>query len=94
MDGALPEGWTIERVRAESGDTDACLLSGERFVVIEDHRRAEYVELPVEVVLSFSGLCLALAEGEWFMGDLDTTDGSLVCWASYGPDLGKAIEGL
>ncbi|MEU0007442.1 hypothetical protein ABZ079_24965 [Streptomyces sp. NPDC006314] len=31
--------------------------------------------------------------GEWYMGHLDP-DGSVGCWASYGPDLAEAIRNL
>ncbi|MFI0262954.1 hypothetical protein ACH4OW_28420 [Streptomyces sp. NPDC017056] len=46
-----------------------------------------------EVILGFHDLCLVLHDGEWFMGQL-CTDGSITCWASYGPDLAGAIRGL
>jgi hypothetical protein len=93
VDTGLPDGWTIERVRAESEDSEAEPLSLERFVVVELFGQADYAQLQPEVILSFHGLCLVLAEGEWFMGQLDT-DGSIVCWASYGSELGRAIRGL
>ncbi|WP_233289058.1 hypothetical protein [Kitasatospora sp. MBT63] len=89
----LPDGWTIERVRAESGDGTATLLPPWRPVLVERADGADYDRLRPEAILSFHGLCLVLADGEWFMGELDT-DGSLVCWSSYGPDLGVAIQGL
>nr|WP_246193387.1 IS5 family transposase [Kitasatospora atroaurantiaca] len=41
----------------------------------------------------FHGLCLVRADDDWYMGQLDS-DGSVICWASYGPDLGEAIQGL
>lgn len=83
----------MERVRSESGDSEAVLLSLERFVVIEEFGRHDYVPLQPDVILSFHGLCLVRADGEWCMGQLDD-DGSIICWASYGTELGQAIQGL
>ncbi|MFJ7913177.1 hypothetical protein [Kitasatospora sp. NPDC096204] len=89
----LPDEWTIERVRSESGDPEAALLSLERLVVVEDHGLADYVPLQPDVILSFHDLCLVRADEDWFMGHLDV-DGSVICWASYGSDLDEAIRGL
>ncbi|MEU3723235.1 hypothetical protein [Streptomyces sp. NPDC031705] len=93
MNADLPDGWTIERVRSVSGDAQAELLSLQRLVVVEQVGSADYDVLQPDVILSFHGLCLARADGEWFMGELDA-DGSLVCWASYGSELAEAIRGL
>ncbi|MFI8263207.1 MULTISPECIES: hypothetical protein [unclassified Streptomyces] len=93
MNTDLPGGWTIERVRSESGDAEAELLSPERLVVVEQVGFADYDVLQPDVVLSFHGLCLARADDEWFIGELEA-DGSLICWASYGSDLAEAIRGL
>ena len=89
----LPDGWTIERVRSASDDPEAVLLSLERLVVVEEHGGADYTVLQPDVIISFTGICLVRAGDDWFMGDVDT-DGSVICWASYGPDLGEAIRGL
>ncbi|MEU8542207.1 hypothetical protein AB0C52_19825 [Streptomyces sp. NPDC048717] len=95
MDAELPDGWTIERVRSASGDATADPLPLERLVVIEEHEdgRTDYAVLQPDVIISFHGLCLARVDGDWFMGHLEA-DGSIVCRACYGPDLGEAIEGL
>ncbi|KQV14585.1 hypothetical protein ASE03_29715 [Kitasatospora sp. Root187] len=93
MNDGLPDGWTIERVRSVSGDAEAVPLSLERLVVLEEHGRADYTPLRPDVILSFHGLCLVQADDDWFMGDLGT-DGSIICWSSYGTDLGEAIQGL
>ncbi|MFD4741484.1 hypothetical protein ACFWNR_09140 [Streptomyces virginiae] len=93
MNTDLPDGWTIERVRSVSGDAEAELLSLERLVVVEQVGFADYDVLQPDVILSFHGLCLARADDEWFMGELEA-DGSLICWASYGSDLAEAIRGL
>jgi len=89
----LPAGWTIERVRHASGDAGADLLPVDRLVVVERHGAADYEVLQPDLILSFHDLCLARACGEWFIGQIDT-DGSVICWASCGPDLAEAIRGL
>ncbi|MEU6865417.1 hypothetical protein ABZ924_19450 [Streptomyces sp. NPDC046876] len=95
MNAGLPDGWTIEQVRSASGDARADLLSLERLVVVEVHGAADYDVLQPDVIISFhdGDLCLARAGDDWFMGQLDL-DGSVICWASYGPDLAEAIRGL
>jgi hypothetical protein len=89
----LPDGWTIERIRAVSGDAEATALPVDRLVVVEHHGWAEYEVLRPDLVLGFHDLCLARADGEWYMGHLDA-DGSVVCWACYGSDLDGALRGL
>jgi hypothetical protein len=86
-------GWTIDRVRRVSGDPEATVLSPERLVVVEERGSADRIPLHPEIIISFHELCLASADGEWFMGNLGA-DGSVVCWASYGSDLEEAIRGL
>ncbi|MFJ3965685.1 hypothetical protein [Streptomyces sp. NPDC090036] len=93
MTAHLPAGWTIEQIRSLSHDRTANPLSTGRLVVVETADRHAYVELRPEVILGFHDLCLVLDDGEWLMGRLDT-DGSVVCWASYGPDLAEAIRSL
>jgi hypothetical protein len=48
------------------------------------------------VILSFSGLCLCLvpeSRGSWerWMGEMVAAGGSIVCWSTYGRELGDAI---
>lgn len=93
MDEELPQGWTIDRVRRISGDHEATVLPPERLVVLEQHGTRDYVPLQPVIIIAFHELCLVCADGEWFMGNLGT-DGSVVCWASYGSDLEEAIRGL
>ncbi|MEV7279863.1 hypothetical protein [Streptomyces sp. NPDC093111] len=93
MNARLPDGWTIERIRFVSGDVKADLLSLERLLVVEQHGSADYDDLQPDVIPSFHDRCLARADGDWFMGQLDA-DGSVICWASYGPDLAEAVRGL
>lgn len=57
----------------------------------------DYEQLPAATcILSFTGLCLVRVEGDdnWWMGDLDESDGSIVCWNPYGSDLEHAIRSL
>jgi len=91
----LPDGWTLDRVRALSGDATAALLSTDRLVVVELPAQADYEPLPAEIIIGFHDLCLVTGyEGDdWYMGQLDS-DGSVVCWASYGTDLSEAIRSL
>jgi len=93
VNAGLPDGWTIERVRSASGDPEAGLLSLERLVVVEEYGCADYTPLQPDVIISFHDLCLVGVDDDWFMGQLDA-DGSIICCASYGPELGEAIQGL
>ncbi len=93
MNSGLPAGWTIERVRALSGDPSAAPLSFDRLVIIETAGQGDYEPLRPDVIHAFHELCLVRDNGEWFMGQLDD-DGSVICWASYGSDLAEAIRSL
>ncbi|WP_328959859.1 hypothetical protein [Streptomyces virginiae] len=93
MNSGLPAGWTIERVRALSGDRTAAPLSFDHLVVVEVAGQGDYEPLRPDVMLAFHELCLVRDDGEWFMGQLDD-DGSVICWASYGSDLAEAIRSL
>ncbi|MFB7374884.1 hypothetical protein ACFC0D_34160 [Streptomyces sp. NPDC056222] len=93
MNSGLPAGWTIEHVRAFSGDSSAAPLSFDRLVVVETAGQDDYEPLRPDVILAFHELCLVMHDGEWFMGQLDD-DGSVICWASYGSDLAEAIRSL
>jgi len=63
-----------------------------RLVVVEEHGHDDDTPLQPDVILSFHDLCLAKVGDGWFRGRFDTA-GSIICWASYGPDLGEAIRG-
>lgn len=89
----LPAGWTTEQIRTLSQDRSATPLSPDRLVVVGGPDQNEYGTLQPEAVLRFHDLCHVLDDGEWYMGQLGT-DGSVVCWASYGPDLAEAIRNL
>ena len=93
----LPEGWDLERVRAQSGDASARFLSpDERMVVLDSTPRlSEYIELNPVTIIDFSSLCLVRMDNDaaWYMGQVEL-DGSILCWGSYGDDLGEAIRAL
>ncbi|MFB6823116.1 hypothetical protein ACFCXA_16200 [Streptomyces virginiae] len=93
MDSELPAGWTIEHVRALSGDRSAAPLSRDRMVVVETAGQEDYEPLHPDVILAFHDVCLVRDDGDWYMGQLDD-DGSVICWASYGSDLAQAIRCL
>lgn len=95
----LPGGWTLSRVR--SLEPSAELLDPNTHYVVADQRPTSTnldVLMPT-AILSFSGLCLCLVheddgEPEWWMGQLEESDGSIVCWSSYGSALADAIGAL
>lgn len=95
----LPDGWTLERVRTIEPSVE--LLDPSAHYVAADQRPTltNLDELAPIVILCFSGLCLCLVqedsnEPEWWMGQLDESDGSIVCWSSYGSSLEDAIRAL
>jgi hypothetical protein len=99
MPGGLPEGWTLDRVWAESRCPDAALLDTETTAAVETRRGGSgplpHREVrPTETVLDVEGLFLVRFVGDvdWLVGQRD--DDLIVCWASYGPDLGEAIRAL
>jgi hypothetical protein len=95
-ESVLGVGWTIERVR-ELEPSALLLDPAEHYVVHQSSvNQAAYEELRPAAILSFSGLCLVREVGstDWWMGELDETDGSIACWAAYGDDLAKAIRAL
>jgi hypothetical protein len=92
----LPGDWDLERIRTVSGWPDARLLDpGEHFVVLDLPGASDYEEMNPEVIINFTDLCLLRESGDedWYMGHLGK-DGSIVCWASYGNDLGEALRAL
>ena len=94
---SLPPEWDIDRIRRESDNPDARFLSVEDHCVVSDGRPVsnQYYELEPVVIIDFSGQCLVLVHDDrlWYMGGLED-DGSIVCWGSYGADLGQAIRAL
>ena len=90
----LPEGWDLQRIRTL--EPSALLLDvASHTIFVGDGQ--DYEELPRPTcIISFSGLCLVRVEGDddWWMGQLDDADGSIVCWSPYGRDLEEAIRAL
>ena len=61
-----------------------------------DRRSIDYEVIEPAAVLDCDGeYCLVQNrdDGHWYMGQLES-DGSIVCWASNGTDLGDAIRAL
>ena len=90
----LPEGWDLERIRRL--EPSAVLLDTDTHTIFVGDGQ-DYEELPRPTcIISFSGLCLVRVEGDedWWMGQLDDSDGSIVCWNPYGTDLEEAIRAL
>ncbi len=52
--------------------------------------------LNVDLVVDLSGLYLARSvdDGEWHMGQRTSPHEPILCWSSYGDDLGSAIDNL
>lgn len=52
--------------------------------------------LIVDLILDFSGLYLArrVNDSEWYLGQRATPEEPILCWSSYGADLGTAIDNL
>jgi hypothetical protein len=95
--GALPDGWDLTRLR--SIEPAARLLPADgRHVVVPNPigSQTEYRELRAAVVIDVSGQCLVREAGEdaWWMDGLDPSDGTIVCWGSYGDDLDQAMQAL
>ncbi|MGW3516269.1 hypothetical protein [Streptomyces hydrogenans] len=95
VNDGLPDGWTIERVRRAADDPEATLLTLDRQVVVEDRDRRDHVSLRPDTILGFPAFDLSLVRvgDDWYMGQLET-DGSVLCRAIYGTDLGAVIRGM
>lgn len=92
-DERLPAGWSLERIREVSGDSEAVALDADR-VVTWLGWPAEDEQLIPEVILGFHQLCLVkpVGDDDWYMGSLND-DGSVDCWSAYS-DLYEALRGL
>ena len=93
-DDGMPDGWTLERVKEVGQLRDLPRLLDRRTKVTFDAPSGPTEIQPVTII-DVDGLVLVLdeARGEWLMGQ-QCADGSIVCWGSYGDDLGDAIRGL
>jgi len=94
MEPELPAGWTSERLRSVSGDSEATALSADRLVTVE---RPGQIAAGIDprFVLAFHDLALVQDrdDSDWYMGAIHA-DGTVSCWASYGEDLETAIRSL
>ena len=95
-----PEGWSLERVRADpwAGVVEEVPCDGV-YVVIQMGLAAgpnDYLEVTPQLVLLFGDYALVRPEGEdvWLMGLYNPDDQSVACWGEVGTDLGAAIRGL
>jgi hypothetical protein len=89
------EGWTIDGVRAVVPGAEL-LDPKDHYVVADVPRTDDYEVLEARVIINLEGYCLVQSSNEtsWWMGHLDATDGSIVCWGRYGEDLADAIWSL
>jgi hypothetical protein len=91
----LPQGWTLEAIRAVSGDREAVLLDADRPVTWLGRPAGDDEPIHPEIVLGFHSLCLVRPvddDGCWYMGSLNE-DGSVDCWTAY-DDFEEALRGL
>ncbi|MCP9620813.1 hypothetical protein FOH10_25675 [Nocardia otitidiscaviarum] len=97
MDGQLlPDGWTIDEIRRRAKSESAVLLDPSTRVYLAPNGSDQSDPLNVDLILDFSGLCLArcVDDAEWYMGNRGTAGEPIFCWSSYGDDLGTAIDNL
>jgi hypothetical protein len=90
----LPAGWDLARVRAMWPGAE--LLPPDAHPVYWSKGPHQRDELKAQLILNFGGMCLVRALGDpaWWMGQLNQSDGSIVCWSQYGTDLERAIQAL
>lgn len=88
----LPEGWTIDRIKA-MGVATASLVSSTTYAV--EDGVTDLIELSPTVIVDCGDQYLVHDETDnlWHMGQMDD-DGTIWCWGAYGEDLGDAINGL
>ncbi|SKC41464.1 hypothetical protein [Krasilnikoviella flava] len=91
MSSELGDGWTIERVRDYANDPTATELSLDRDAHFDDG--SIRVHLQPSAIVKVGGLVLVRDDDDWYMGQTDAR-GAVICWGSYGRDLGGAIDGL
>ncbi|MGK5553022.1 hypothetical protein ACSNOI_15525 [Actinomadura kijaniata] len=95
MRARLPDGWTIERVRAVSGDRAAVLLPAEQVgavrLVAPDPEHG--VVLRPDLVIGFGGSYLLRVRRDWFLAFRDG-DGTIFGYANQGSDLEEALRSL
>jgi hypothetical protein len=94
-ESALPRDWTLERVRSVQ-PTAVLLDPAEHLVVYESGIARELRELQPAVIIGVGDFAVvrAAGTGDWWTGQLDHSDGSITCWATYGDGLGEALRSL
>jgi hypothetical protein len=93
----MPDGWTRERLHRRA--PEAVVLDPARHYAVAENALSGLRALTPDSIIRFGRgpyLCLVRdsVTGDWYMGNLDESDASIVCWASYGPDLDGAIDAL
>ena len=97
----LPDGWTIERVKAVAQGSAEVVTTDVPVIVDDIGAGAEGLTvvgtspLPPRCILKFVDLYLVQddEDGWWYMG-MARPDGVIQCWAGYGDDLEEAIKAL
>jgi hypothetical protein len=101
VDADFPEGWDLDRVRARL--PGAVLLDPHEHYVVEASAhppgKSDYYEVTPTLIImerAEGGLCLVRdgMDGQFLMGQFNQSDHSIVCFGTYGPDLGQAIEAM
>jgi hypothetical protein len=99
MEPALPDGWTLERLREVSQSPVVEVLPNTVPVFLETFphgNNTDLVRTPLEpeLIISFRYMILlrVVGEPEWYMGEQHGDE--VIAWGSYGPDLGGAIRAM
>ncbi|NKY42554.1 hypothetical protein [Nocardia cerradoensis] len=81
-EGILPGGWTVDEVRQRAADRTVELLDSSTPVVLQPNEPDQAVCSEVDVIIGFTGLCLArcVEDGEWSMGRRSRPGEPLFCW--------------
>lgn len=81
--------------RAQEFDPSAAILTSANYHVMDVTGLAPR-DIEAELIIKFENgyLIRSVGDLEWWMGQLEPTDGSIRCWGQYGSDLGKAFQAL
>lgn len=92
----LPARWDVARIRQQV--PGARLIDPSEHAVVAVLGAGEHVRLEASTIIECDGLFLVLADPDdgWWMGEVDRSDGSIVCWGTYADadDLGAALAAL
>ncbi|KQV17180.1 MULTISPECIES: DUF4419 domain-containing protein [unclassified Kitasatospora] len=89
-DDRLPEPWYLADIQRLTGSREARLLDTLGTVTHEGTLLQVDCGIDVE-----EGTCVVrTVEGDWYLGDLVSNAGDIVCWENCGPDLGVALRTL